>query len=104
MACHIPVNHFSLEPWYDELISKCQYWVDKLRYSPKSYNRVHELNRSMKLLPRGFSDKPEVKKIFQYRSTINKRLAKDEELKVKHCMIEIHVLENNRIDEIFIVV
>lgn len=103
MAVHIPINHFSLEAWHNELISKCHYWVDKLRYSPKSYNQVEVLNKFIKLLPRDYGDKPEVKKIFSYRSNINKKLAKDEFLLVKDCMIEIHVLDNNTIDNIYIV-
>jgi hypothetical protein len=103
MASHIPINHFSIESWHNELISKCHYWVDKLRYSPKSYNQVEVLNKFIKLLPRDYEDKPEVKKIFSYRSNINKKLAKDEFLLVKDCMIEIHVLDNNTIDNIYIV-
>jgi len=103
MASHIPINHFSLEAWHNELISKCHHWVEKLRYSPKSHNQVMVLNRSIKLLPRDFGDKPEVKKIFSYRSNINKKLTKDEFLRVRDCGIEIHVLDNNTIDNIYIV-
>jgi len=103
MASHIPINHFSLESWHNELISKCNHWVEKLRYSPNSHNQVMVLNRSIKLLPRDYGDKPEVKKIFSYRSSINKKLAKDEFLRVKDCGIEIHVLDNNTIDNIYIV-
>lgn len=105
MASHIPLNQFSLESWHDELVAKANYWVDKLRYSQKSLLdfKVVRLNRSIDLLPKVYSDKPEVKKIFQYRSSISKRLCKGEKLRVKDCCIEIHVLENNKIDEIFIV-
>jgi len=103
MASHIPINHFSLEAWHNKLISKCYHWVEKLRYSPNSHNEVMVLNRSIKLLPRDYGDKPEVKKIFSYRSSINKKLAKDEFLRVKDCIIEIHVLDNNTIDNIYIV-
>tara|TARA_R100000278_G_scaffold110162_1_gene87290 strand:- start:61 stop:378 length:318 start_codon:yes stop_codon:yes gene_type:complete len=104
MASHIPINNYSLEPWHNELISKCHYWVEKLRHSPNSYNKIMVLNRSITLLSKDYNTKPEVKKIFNYRSNINKKLTKDELwLKVKDCGIEIHVLDNNTIDNIYIV-
>jgi len=103
MASHIPINNFSLEAWHNELISKCHHWVEKLKYSQKSYNEVMVLNKSIKLLPRDYGSKLEVKKIFSYRSNINKKLTKDEFLKVKDCGIEIHVLDDNTIDNIYIV-
>ena len=71
MASHTPINHFSHEPWHNELISKCHHWVEKLKYSPKSHNTVMVLNKSIKLLPIDYGDKPEVQKIFSYRSNIN---------------------------------
>ena len=104
MGTHIPINEFAIQSWHNELISKCNYWVDKLRNSPNSFDKVYELNKSVKLLPRGYSDKPEVKKIFSYRCNINKKLTKEDDfLRVRDCGIEIHVLGNNTIDNIYIV-